>query len=221
MSMELEQIPLAGNLIDQIDEQRDQLIQQTESLSGTREEYLALPLQERMEMARNITSKYACSREHHSKAPGEGWPASVVMTTDRADLVLDARVAYRPEEGRPTYGDDYEILKYPDVSVWIRARDTKDDLASGFSMVGRVVFGPYKVEDGTKYGKWLRETHAEVFRKQPQQLSRSVQTEWPLEAPEASGIIEIIDEAATSIIEGVVARHRRLGGIAIWQELQE
>jgi hypothetical protein len=210
--MELKTDGMVGKLIDELHDRTEAIAERARQFPMSREEYLALPIDQRMEVARDAVKRYGAKDGKSSEAVG-------TFTTEQEATVIVARLEYGPERGTSAL-NDYFISKYESIGVSARAVNTNNKVATGFSWFGEVEWGGYKIEDGSQFGKWIHELHANLpytVPPSPQVRSRPV----ALNAPEAADLISIVDEITGSIIEGVVARERQLGNAAVAAVSQE
>jgi hypothetical protein len=116
--MQIHENSIARELVQSIADTRQSLHDQAERFPVSREDYLALPLEQRMETAKEITRHYASMRVGGSETPSESWPAEATINTPEPGILLEARIAFRPQEGRSAL-NDYQIIKAEDIAVWV------------------------------------------------------------------------------------------------------
>lgn len=211
--MELKRQGTVDTLITELAKKKEAISETARAYPATMEEYMALPLPERMDMAKNITLRYANLQTQGSGAPQGPWRATATFPTEIDSVVIEARIGYSPEHGTSAM-NDYFISKYQGISVWLRAIDANNGVSSGFASIGEVEWGGYKEADGTEYGKWVIGTHANVAYAD-ESIARTSYRSVPLESPEAEQLVGIIDTVVGNLIEGDIARERNLGGVAV------
>jgi len=204
--MELKYDGLVEKLIDELDDRIEASGERARQFPASRQEYMALPVGQRMEVAKN------CARKYGAKSGGQPG-TSATFTTARETVVIEARLGFVSEHGTSAL-NDYQISKYEGIEVSARAIDTTNGINTGFSGLGEVEWGGYHVDDGSRFGQWIQGIHANLPYTEPPS-PRALTNRVPLDAPEASELVSIIDEITCTAIEGVISRERQFGSVVV------
>lgn len=210
--MELQRDTIVDELTEQLSKTKDSLSETAHRFSKSVEEYMALPLLERMEMARGMVENYAVQRGDNCTSQAN-WPATAVFASEDIDTVFEARAAYISERGTSAL-NDYFVNTYQGIGLWLRARDDNKGVRTQFTDYGKIEWGGYQVNDGSKYGQWITGIHANLQTKTEYRF-RTDTKQVALDSPEAEQLIAMVDATVGTLIEGVIAKHRRLGTIAV------
>lgn len=202
--MELKNTAIVEKLVESIDYRKTRLHESIAGFPVSAEEYQDLPVKERMRTAEKVLRGLAdVSAESKWGEARQTQARQIPLLSARTDVALSARVGY--DQGRWINAmNDTHWSKFPGLWVYVRATDLATGINAEPVFFGELEFGPYKVDDGSRYGKWIQEDHVNVGK-----------ATYPLKAEESQDVIGIIDEVVCGLIESEVARRRGLGAAAL------
>jgi hypothetical protein len=190
-----------GDLLADIKKQQLERSVSANLFPKTYEEYMALPLEERLSLAKEMMAHYA----DITKAELDG-PKSVVVTieieTEDLSVNLEAKVGFvnvSPGSEMPGEPEQHTPAR---LQVGVKAISAGGDLTSPFDHLGSIEF-----EEDPGVPIMARP------RPRPQRSNVRLIT---LSEPEAIDMVEIIDAAVKKLIEDTIAGDRRsIGGAAV------
>ncbi|HEU5005202.1 MAG TPA: hypothetical protein VFT49_03910 [Candidatus Saccharimonadales bacterium] len=167
----------------------------------SREEYMALDVEQRMRVAMSILEQYANNsnapyRYNHAE-PSASESAPATIETSEPGVVAEVRVEYKIHSNR-------DILNTPwtrrEILPWVSLVDKNKGVATPYKQAGIVLseIGLARMDGRPFY----RTDHSDFG-------SHS------LEEGETAGIIAIVDEAVCGLIDRIISKHQNLGQVAV------
>lgn len=189
-----------GELLGAIKSQRWERGVSAQRFPETHEEYMELPLEERLRMAKEMMVRYADITDHDLDSPKA---ASATIETDDPAVVLEAKVGFVEatwlQQGKRSIPHEW-AHRPARLLVGVRAVNSQDGLTSYFDELGSIEFD-------------------ENDKREPRRpIATRPKTSWGdeapigLEEPLSADMIEIIDATAKKLIENEIARDRKFIG---------
>jgi hypothetical protein len=189
-------------MVGLLEENKKRLREKAHEFPVSRESYLELPLEERMQEAKRVLSRFANvgKMKGISFSPPEA-ATTTQVETDSSHHVVTGYAGYAGSSWRN--GPNATCIdKHPSIVVWAKVTDTTDAIDSRTEWLGEIEFHYKENREGETVGTSL-------------EGNTGTGHYVPIDSSEMEDVIEIIDGSVGDLIDTTVAMHRNLGTVAI------
>ena len=185
-----------SQLFEELDQMRQNLIDQVNIFPGSLEDYRRLPASERLNAAKAILRTYASVYKGVVDYKRHGEPATAnIRADDRVGQLLSAEVYFSEAQTRLSGG-----YVHQHIGVNVRAYDPRLNITSKFVKLGELREGSYTDESGDSVDGW----HVYV----PQNNSTC-----SIDSSRGQDMIAFVDSAMTGLLGGRIIEQRHLLGM--------
>jgi hypothetical protein len=188
---------IIGNLLADLENQQRERGVSARHFPETYEEYKALPLEERLHLAKDMMAQYA--NITHAELDGQK-SVAVTFKTEDPSVNLEAKVGFfdvSPKRERPNQPGQHTPAH---LKIGVKAINVRGGLASRFDTLGKIEFD--------------ENPHVPIMARpwSPRSDDKPIILSEPLSEPEAIDMVDIVDAAVKKLIEGTIAGDRRFIG---------